>query len=214
MRHLMKEHTKAVLEACTGQLVALGLTRTRRSLAVWAMNDEMLGGVSLQVQVQGRQVIVVPVANVVWLPVEQLFARGRGQDFRPWTRFSITLRRPVMPPRTIGAFRFTDPEIDSRVLEKFGHFARHRLIGEVLELAEERRILRHYRTDAITGAAQAGRALAIKAWQSRTLDLDAEMHRLRAGLARDDARDRLERFHARLVSSPGAQALLGLGEPA
>lgn len=207
----MKEHTKAVLEACTGHLVAQGMSRQRRNLAVWQMNDEMWGGVSMQVQVKGRRVRVLPSAHVLWEPVEWLVAHGKGEGFRPWSRFSTTRSRQVAPPKSVGPLDFIEPEIDGRVIERFARFAREVIVGEVLDMADERALLRHFRANASKGAGRAEHALAIRAWQTKSLDLADDYGSLLVAQCEAEQRHKLERFRLRLEQSDAARALLGVG---
>lgn len=204
----MKEHTKAVLEACTGHLVAQGMTRQRRNLAVWQMNDEMWGGISMQVLVKGRRVRVLPSAQVLWEPVEVLVAHGKGEGFRPWTRFSITRSRQVTPPPAIGPLDFYEPELDGSVLERFAILARQVIVGEVLDLADERALLQHFRKNANKGVGRAEHALAIRAWQKKSLDLEDDYGSLMIEQREDEQRNRLERFHLRLRQSVAAREML------
>lgn len=209
----MKEHTKAVLEACTGHLVALGMTRWRRNLAVWSMNDEMYGGISMQVQTRTGVVTVIPIAHVLWEPIEQLVAHGKGKRFTPWGRMSITRSRPVVPPRQVGRFEFKEPVIDGIVLERFARFAQRKVVREVLDLADERALLSHFRSNANKGGGRAEHALAIRAWQTKSLDLSEDYGSLLTAQTDFTYRVRLERFHHRLVASSAARELLGASGP-
>tara|TARA_R100000322_G_scaffold53227_1_gene33018 strand:- start:3480 stop:4148 length:669 start_codon:yes stop_codon:yes gene_type:complete len=210
IRKPMKEHTKAVLEACTGQLVALGLTRRRRGLAVWQMNDEMWGGVGMQVQImRDNSVRVVPVPQVVWDPVERLVAHGKGLGYRPWSPTAITRSRVVLPSKQVGPFAFPEPELHGSVLDRFGSFVRAKLIPVVLEMADEREILRHYRREAPKGVGRAEHALAILAWTSKTLDLTEDFGSLLSVQPEEEKRARLEAFHHRLCGSEEVRELIG-----
>lgn len=205
----MKEHTKAVLEACTGQLVALGLMRRRRGLAVWQMNDEMWGGVGMQAQfLRSGAMRVIPVPQVVWDPVEQLVAHGKGTGYRPWSATAITRSRVVLPEKRMGPFEFRDPEVQGAMLDKFGVFVRQRLIPTILEMADEREILRHYRAEAYKGLGRAEHALAILAWTHKSLELEDDLGSLLRQQTQDETRASLEAFHHRLRGSEEARALI------
>lgn len=206
----MKEHTKAVLEACTGQLVAQGLTRRRRGLAIWRMNDEMWGGVGMQVQVVrgGGAVRIVPIPQVVWEPVERLVAHGKGHGYMPWSPTAITRSGTLAPPKQVGPFEFREPEVRGAMLDRFGTFVQVRLIPHVLEMADERAILRHYRAQATKGPGRAEHALAIRAWQTKSLDLFEDFGSLLSVQSGEEPRARLSAFHHRLTGSEEVRALL------
>ncbi|MBV7409875.1 hypothetical protein [Maritimibacter sp. DP1N21-5] len=205
----MDEHTKAVLEACTGQLVALGMTRQRRGLAVWQMNDEMWGGIAMQVRLHGSGMVrVIPVLQIVWEPVEMIVACVRGLGYRPWGPASVTRSRLKLPSREIGPVEFRNPEVDGRVLDRFAQLSKKELVPAILDLADERHILQFFREGAGRGGGRAEHVLAIRAWQTRSLDVVEEYGRLLTLQTENDHRSRLEAFQSRLTASAEVQAIL------
>lgn len=204
----MKEHTKAVLEACTGQLVALGLTRMRRGLAVWDMNDEMAGGIGMQVQTTSSHTRILPMSMVVWEPVERLVAHGKGVEYRPWSRMAITRSKFFEPSRKVPFLDFKDGEVDTTVLSRFRELVSDHMIPMALSLADERAMLTHFRSGATKGGGRAEHALAILAWQNKTLDVTDAYGSLLTAQSQEGARSRLERFHHRLIASESARSLV------
>lgn len=210
----MKEHTKAVLEACTGQMVALGMSRLRRNLAVWRMNEDMLGGVGLQIQLRANRVRVVPIAHVVWEPVERLVALGQGRDYRPWQTHGVTRSSAVSPGRRIGSLDFKEPEIDGMMLERFSRHAQQSVVPQVLELADERALLSFFRSGSVRTPRKAEYVLAIRAMQERSFDLGGDLGRLLTATGSDQSKRRIVDFHSVLSQSQDARAILGLGQGA
>ena len=205
----MNEHAKAVLEACTGQLVALGMTRMRRGLAVWQMNDEMWGGIATQIQFMSSGMVrVIPVMQVVWDPVERLVAHGKGMGYRPWGATMVTRSRLVLPSRAIGPIEFRDPEVDGRMLDRFARLATGELVPQILDMADERDILRFFLDGAGRGGGRAEHVLAIRAWQKKSLDIVEDYGRLLTVQTLEDHRSRLESFHGRLSTSQAVLEML------
>jgi hypothetical protein len=207
----MKEHTKAVLEACTGQLVALGLLRRRRGLAVWQMNEEMWGGVGMQVQLTRHGATrILPVAQLVWDPVERLVAHGKGTGYRPWSPAAITRARVVLPAPDTGPIEFISPEVRGDMLDRFARLVQSDIVPTILNMADEGEILRHYRAGAGEGVGRAEHALAILAWVTKSLDLGADYGSLLSVQTQDETRSRLQAFHHRLTGSREARVLIGV----
>lgn len=201
----MKEHTKAVLEACTGQLVALGLERRRRGHAIWSMNAHMWGGIGMQVQTRRGQVLVTPVAQVMWDPVERLVAIGRGREYRPWGPGAVTRATIVVAKSARQAITFEEDQVNGDMLDRFGTLARQHLVARVLDMADERAITAHYSEQVNARGGKAEYLLAIRAWQgraeNRVMALDRELGWLLTALESETARSRLLAFHDRLIHS-------------
>lgn len=94
------------------------------------------------------------------------------------------------------------------MLDKFGVFVRQRLIPTILEMADEREILRHYRAEAYKGLGRAEHALAILAWTHKSLELEDDFGSLLRQQTQDETRASLEAFHHRLRGSEEARALI------
>ena len=200
----MTEHTKAVLEAATSQLVALGLTRRRRGLAVWQMNDELWGGIGFVSQAHETRVRLLVVPQLVWEPIEQLVAHGKGLEYRPWNPSFVT-RSDILPPlKGEGGLAFEVPEVDSATLNRLKQFVAAEAIPRVLEMADLRDLASYFSDEAPRGGGRAERALAIEAWKKRSLELRDEYVTLRATQMRQENRTRFEQFYNQLCGSTDA----------
>ena len=200
------DEVERALELATACLEADGLTRRATGALCWEMNPEMLGGIRLQARQKAGGVEISPVAQVVWTPIEELVAIGKGTLYRPWTPMSVTRALIQLNPGGKNAPLFGGAEAGGE--EALLALVNRRVIPQIVEMADERALEAVFRGEARGKLGQALRLVALQTWQRGRVDIDQPFADLMALMSEARSRARLKSFLDRLAASPDTERVL------
>ena len=201
----MNPHTRDVLEDCTRFLVEQGLTRKRRGLAYWKIDQEIAGAVFLQHRDLADGAVRVEAApQVYWEPVERIFSAGNDTHYQAFVAPTRT-RQVIFRCAHAGTPIFHESENRSESLALLRDHLHNRVLPKVKEMAEKPRIFDFYRSEVPAGGGRPEMYLAMSAWEKRSLDLDGELDWICSLLTDDQLKDSVKKFYARLKSIGHAQ---------
>lgn len=202
-----QDEVDAAIEAATLGLESMGLTRRAQGHLFWQMNDEMLGGIRLQARRRADKVEITPVAQVVWLPIEQLVAIGKGVCFRPWSPMAITrsLIQITPPGQRRASF---EPATVTKAAADLMVQTEEKVIPQIVDMADERVLVESFKAQARDKVGQALRLVAWQTWERGHVDLDQAFADLMAAQPEARSRARLKQFLERLATSEQTQEVL------
>lgn len=200
------DELQRALERATACLEATGLERRGRGALCWEMNPDMQGGIRLQARKKAAGIEITPVAQVVWTPIEELVAIGKGTLYRPWTAMFVTRALIQMTPGGAGTPVIGNDTQDWEAALRA--LVSRKVIPQIVEMADERALEAQFRKDARGKLGQALRLVALQTWQRGRVDIDQAFADLMALQGEARSRARLKSFLDRLADSPQTAGVL------
>lgn len=208
----MTPFARTVLDECTAMLVESGLQRKRRGLVIFDVAPEMTGAVAVSSRGLGTaagDIEILPYAQVFWRPVEELYALGEGRKYRFTELPTMTQPVSVQLPEERPFYFQPDWPIEEET-SRFALHVQRFVVPRVKELAHPECVIARFREGIAYGGGFPERYLAMRAWQVRSVALDAEFDWVMSQLSDAEFQDRLATFYQVLKRCEIVAAILAV----